>query len=716
MASSSSSSPEITPADCTDSQPRFSYKDATQQEVLDDLSSRFILNLPEEELALERVCFQVEQAHWFYEDFIREQHTKLPSLPLKKFSEMLFHACPLLQQWSHAHEEIYHNFMQYKTKVPVCGAIMLNDSMDKCVLVKGWKSSSGWGFPKGKINETEPEATCATREVLEETGYNIASQLEPENFIKFIMKDEQQVTLFVVFGVPEDYPFKTKTRKEISKIEWFKLSDLLTSKPKSGDPSASKSHKYAARFYMITPFIVNELKKIIKRRKHVDNLRKSGKQRKGQATTKPQPSFTHPIPIQESGTSSSFTHKDSSPAIPLERQTHSILNPASEIAEPDPHLARLLSSLTLSAVTSSENATHHQTKGEAVASPTIPISDDSEGHHSVAHIPDSLVWSSSVPKNEEQPGGVLQSGNSTATSSSPLPDPPQSSEENVVPVEYNAPRSPRTATPLSGTSPTFSTAQTSQSSRRISSTADISPYLSRAAEIPTSAKRLQQLSLLESVADESARMAPIIAARAAMAGRGPIPNGYPQPPSSVPPHLLTTPRDLGNLYSSYHSGPIPPPNVQPHYSSDAQDPFQVRSRTSQAFHRAPTHNPTGSVSMNQNHLLAAINGSRLGPVSPNFQAGPQFVQQQQQRPPQVYNVGPPLYGSSPHVPYFPPTMNGFPPYPSPLPPLAGAHASSNHNMPFGVNMASHNPTSLTLLSILNGQPCQQPPVPAQAHQ
>jgi hypothetical protein len=77
--------------------------------------------------------------HWFYEDFIREQNTKLPSLPLKKFSEMLFHACPLLQQWSHAHEEIYHNFMQYKTKVPVCGAIMLNDAMDKVCIF--WKSS-----------------------------------------------------------------------------------------------------------------------------------------------------------------------------------------------------------------------------------------------------------------------------------------------------------------------------------------------------------------------------------------------------------------------------------------------------------------------------------------------------------------------------------------------------------------------------------------------
>jgi 8-oxo-dGTP pyrophosphatase MutT (NUDIX family) len=33
------------------------------------------------------------------------------------------------------------------------------------VLVKGWKSSSGWGFPKGKINQNEPPHECAVREV-----------------------------------------------------------------------------------------------------------------------------------------------------------------------------------------------------------------------------------------------------------------------------------------------------------------------------------------------------------------------------------------------------------------------------------------------------------------------------------------------------------------------------------------------------------------------
>ena len=104
---------------------------------------------------------------------------------------MLFESCPLLHQWSGVHEQAFTNFMQYKTRVPVCGAIMLNDTWEKvwcpyseqlsqersvtpnlqCLLVKGWKSSSGWGFPKGKINEDEPQPACAVREVRRPIGH-----------------------------------------------------------------------------------------------------------------------------------------------------------------------------------------------------------------------------------------------------------------------------------------------------------------------------------------------------------------------------------------------------------------------------------------------------------------------------------------------------------------------------------------------------------------
>ncbi|KAI0052888.1 DCP2-domain-containing protein [Auriscalpium vulgare] len=244
MASSSSSSPEISAPSYSQTPARCKY--STLDEVLDDLSSRFILNLPDDELAsLERICFQVEQAHWFYEDFIREENLKFPSLPLKKFSEMLFQACPLLHHWSGDHEGAFNHFMQYKTRVPVCGAIMLNDTWDKVVLVKGWKSSSGWGFPKGKINQNEAPHACAVREVAEETGYSLSEQIDPSDVIELSIR-EQLISLYIVPGVPEDYPFETKTRKEISKIEWFKLGDL---------PTWKRNKSVPGKFYLISPFI-----------------------------------------------------------------------------------------------------------------------------------------------------------------------------------------------------------------------------------------------------------------------------------------------------------------------------------------------------------------------------------------------------------------------------------------------------------------------------
>ena len=103
--------------------------------------------------------------HWYYEDFVRDLNKTLPSMPVKRFTQLMFRACPMLREFAKNHEEAFERFMKYKLNVPVCGAIILNPTIDKCLLVKGWKTSSGWGFPKGKINETEPTLDCAIREV-----------------------------------------------------------------------------------------------------------------------------------------------------------------------------------------------------------------------------------------------------------------------------------------------------------------------------------------------------------------------------------------------------------------------------------------------------------------------------------------------------------------------------------------------------------------------
>ncbi|KAE8148963.1 hypothetical protein BDV25DRAFT_130781 [Aspergillus avenaceus] len=244
------------------------------EDWLDDLCVRFIINLPREELeSVERICFQVEEAQWFYEDFIRPLDPALPSLSLKAFALRIFQHCPLMSQWSHYHHiTAFSEFLAYKTRVPVRGAIMLSQDMDEVVLVKGWKKGANWSFPRGKINKDEKDLDCAIREVYEETGYDIneAELVQHEKDVKFIeiTMREQHMRLYVFRGVPRDAYFEPRTRKEISKIEWYKLSELPTLK-KSKQQDQGFAVANANKFYMVAPFM-HPLKKWIAQQKKLD--------------------------------------------------------------------------------------------------------------------------------------------------------------------------------------------------------------------------------------------------------------------------------------------------------------------------------------------------------------------------------------------------------------------------------------------------------------
>ena len=67
---------------------------------------------------------------------------------------------------------------------------------------------------------------------MEETGYDLENQLDPENVIQLSIK-EQSISLYVVAGVPEDFPFKTKTRKEISVCGLFSTFNIIDLKTQS---------------------------------------------------------------------------------------------------------------------------------------------------------------------------------------------------------------------------------------------------------------------------------------------------------------------------------------------------------------------------------------------------------------------------------------------------------------------------------------------------
>ncbi|KAI6833307.1 DCP2-domain-containing protein [Hortaea werneckii] len=239
----------------------------TLPNILDDLTVRFLLNLPRSELqSIPRLCFQVEEAQWFYEDFIRPlaatASTPLPSLPLRQFCLALFQHCPLLSGFTDAeHVAAYEEFLAYKVRVPVRGAILMDEACERVVLVKGWKKGSSWSFPRGKINKDERDLDCAVREVYEETGFDVrAAGLvgqdgnqgdENVKYIDVTMR-EQHMRLFVFRGVPLDTVFEPQTRKEISKIAWYNVKDLPGfKKQKHAQDQANQANK----FYMVAPFL-----------------------------------------------------------------------------------------------------------------------------------------------------------------------------------------------------------------------------------------------------------------------------------------------------------------------------------------------------------------------------------------------------------------------------------------------------------------------------
>lgn len=224
-----------------------------------------MLNCPPEELnSFERILFLVEQAHWYYEDFVREENENLRTLKLKEFAELTFHKCEALAKYRGGVDEIYRNFVTYKLSIPTGGLIILNPQMDKVLLVTGWNSGNTWGFPKGKINKNEPERECAAREVFEEIGVDFSKYTKDEDSIvltRYVDKTgapglKQRSRLFIVPNISEETVFITRTRKEIGNIAWHSVSELV----KNGR---------GKKFFMVRPFVQPLLKWIQAKKKEM---------------------------------------------------------------------------------------------------------------------------------------------------------------------------------------------------------------------------------------------------------------------------------------------------------------------------------------------------------------------------------------------------------------------------------------------------------------
>ena len=61
------------------------------EKELKELFTRFILNAPQQHKStLFRVCYELEQAFWFYLDVCREKNPQLPHFKFVEFMELMF--------------------------------------------------------------------------------------------------------------------------------------------------------------------------------------------------------------------------------------------------------------------------------------------------------------------------------------------------------------------------------------------------------------------------------------------------------------------------------------------------------------------------------------------------------------------------------------------------------------------------------------------------
>lgn len=161
------------------------------------------------------------------------------------------------------------------------------------------------------------------REVWEETGFDLtqAGLVKPESEMKYIEVSmrEQHMRLYVFRSVPEDAEFEPQTRKEISKIQWYRISDLPTQRKGQGVQETESN-----RFYMVAPFI-NQLKRWIKEQKQADKA----KARSG----------THMVHEYEPETAGELTaEEDFQQSVPIDEMTrlHALLARSGSAPVPAP--------------------------------------------------------------------------------------------------------------------------------------------------------------------------------------------------------------------------------------------------------------------------------------------------------------------------------------------------------------------------------------------
>lgn len=202
---------------------------ATLEDALDEIELRFISTLADRELTIERLYFHLQQAHWYFIDFLADPDRGIPALSGGEFRRALFERSPSLNSYYSRESEFTGRFKEYLSRIPSHGGILLDDALEHILLIRPWYGKT-WGLPKGKISENETAFDAAVREVEEEVGFDMHDYVvDPVNDFLVSSGGEGVTRMYVATGVPLDYPFEPQTRKEVAEIAWFRVEDLGTS-------------------------------------------------------------------------------------------------------------------------------------------------------------------------------------------------------------------------------------------------------------------------------------------------------------------------------------------------------------------------------------------------------------------------------------------------------------------------------------------------------
>ena len=216
---------------------------------------------------------QLEQAWWFYEDFLADEYDHLEHFrDFDNFTAAMFQHHALLRPLIPKYDRMKEEFKQYMRQIPVYGAALLTPDMTHVLLVQSFHGKY-WGFPKGKVNQSERPIDCALREVYEEVGFDGRQYVNELDYLEVISKQGKKTGVFVMKNVPPDYAFEPRVRKEIAGIQWFHIDSLPT------QPYGNDSNKRKFNLHGFVP----KLKKWVWRQHKAARGRQQGSRQKGRA-------------------------------------------------------------------------------------------------------------------------------------------------------------------------------------------------------------------------------------------------------------------------------------------------------------------------------------------------------------------------------------------------------------------------------------------------